>query len=103
MESSSEIVWRPSAEVASRSRLGTFMRAHGIASLEALQRRSVDDPDWYWDAVSKDVGIRWTHPYRRVVDVARGVAWPSWFEGGRLNFADNCLDRHVEAGRADKP
>jgi acetyl-CoA synthetase len=103
MESSSEIIWRPSAEVASRSRLGAFMRAHGIASLAALQRRSVDEPDWYWDAVSKDLGIRWTHPYRRVVNVARGVAWPSWFEGGRLNLADNCLDRHVEAGRAEKP
>ena len=25
-----------------------------------------------------------------------------WFVGGKLNVADNCLDRHVEAGRGDK-
>jgi acetyl-CoA synthetase len=103
MENSSEIIWRPSAEVVSRSRIGTFMRTYGIASLETLQRRSVDDPEWYWDAVSKDCGIRWTRPYRRVADTVRGAAWPSWFEGGRLNFADNCLDRHIDAGRAAKP
>ena len=25
-----------------------------------------------------------------------------WFEGGKLNVAYNCVDRHVEAGRGDK-
>ncbi len=35
------IVWRPTPEVAARSRIAGFMRAHAIASLEELQRRSV--------------------------------------------------------------
>ncbi|MCU1522655.1 MAG: acetate--CoA ligase [Arthrobacter sp.] len=26
----------------------------------------------------------------------------TWFEGGKLNVAYNCVDRHVEAGRGDK-
>jgi acetyl-CoA synthetase len=26
-----------------------------------------------------------------------------WFPGGRLNFTDNCVDRHVDAGAARKP
>ena len=25
-----------------------------------------------------------------------------WFEGGKLNVAYNCVDRHVDAGRGDK-
>ena len=36
------------------------MRAHGIASLAELQPRSVADPEWYWDAVVRDLGVRWT-------------------------------------------
>src|SRR6185295_7975170 len=28
--------------------------------------------------------------------------WVKWFEGGQLNAAYNCLDRHVEAGGGDK-
>jgi acetyl-CoA synthetase len=93
-----EIVWRPGPDHLARSRLARFMRAQGIADLGELQRRSVAEPEWYWDAVVRDLGIRWTTPYRQVLDLSRGVAWPDWFPGGRLNLADSCLDRHLEAG-----
>jgi acetyl-CoA synthetase len=95
----SGIVWRPTPEVVERSRIAKFMRAHEIATLEELQRRSVADPEWYWDAVVKDLGVRWLTPYTRVLDGSRGVAWPTWFPGGRLNLTDNCVDRHMDAGR----
>ena len=97
------IIWRPTPEVARRSRIGGLMRAHGIATLADLQDRSVRDPEWYWDAVVRDLGIRWTTPYTRVLDDSRGEAWPIWFPGGRLNLAENCLDRHVEKGRGPAP
>src|SRR5918996_584862 len=35
--------------------------------------------------------------------VGVGVAWPRWFPEGRLNFTDNCVDRHLDAGRGAKP
>ena len=99
----SEIVWRPTKEYMDRARIARFMRAHGVATLAELQRRSVDDPAWYWDAVSKDLGLRWLRPYTRVLDSSRGSAWPRWFEGGLLNFTDNCVDCHIDAGRGAKP
>jgi acetyl-CoA synthetase len=98
-----DIIWRPTPEVIERARITRLMKAHGIASLSELQRRSVEDTEWYWDAVCRDLGLRWMRPYTRVLDSSRGVAWPSWFPGGRMNFADNCVDRHVDAGRGDKP
>ena len=98
-----EIVWRPTPEVAERSRIARFMRAQRIGSLAELHARSVADPEWYWDAVVRDLGVRWSRPYDRVLDGSRGVAWPVWFPGGRLNFTDNCVDRHVDAGRGAKP
>ena len=97
-----DIVWRPTAEYIDRARITTLMRAHDITSLDELQRRSVADPEWYWDAVVRDLGIRWSRPYTRVLDASRGVAWPTWFPGGLLNFADNCVDRHVDEGRGAK-
>jgi acetyl-CoA synthetase len=99
----SQVVWRPSAEVIERSRLGRLLRKLQVPSVEALQQRSLAEPEWYWDAVVRDLGIRWMRPYTRVLDESRGIAWPRWFEGGRLNFADNCLDRHLDAGRAAHP
>jgi acetyl-CoA synthetase len=98
-----EVVWRPPPELLRSARIARFMAHHGVPSLEALQQRSVEDPEWYWDAVSKDLGLRWTRPYTRVLDESRGVAWPRWFVGGEINLAANCVDRHLEAGRGDKP
>src|SRR5712692_5619050 len=98
-----DIIWRPTPDVAARSRIGGFLRAHGIASLAELQRRSVADPEWYWTAVVEDLGLRWLRAPRRVLDDARGPAWPAWFPGGLMNFTDCCLDRHVEGGRGEHP
>ena len=98
-----EIVWRPTPEYVERARITRLMRATGVATLAELRRRSVEDPEWYWRAVEQDLGVRWLAPYTRVLDESRGVMWPRWFTGGRLNFTDNCVDRHVDAGRGEKP
>jgi acetyl-CoA synthetase len=98
-----DIIWRPTPEVIERARLTRLMRSLGVRSLAELQRRSVEDPEWYWNGVVKDLGLRWLTPYTRVLDDSRGPAWPRWFPGGRLNFSDNCLDRNLDAGRARKP
>jgi acetyl-CoA synthetase len=99
----SEVVWRPTRDVVERAQITRLMRGVGVADVAALHSRSVADPDWYWRAVVKDLGIRWSRPFDRVLDDARGPMWPTWFPGGRLNFADNCVDRNLDAGRAAKP
>ncbi|MET0849924.1 MAG: AMP-binding protein [Candidatus Rokuibacteriota bacterium] len=98
-----EIIWRPDPDTAKRTRIAQFMAQHGLSSLEALQRRSVEDLEWYWDAVSKDLGWAWSTPYRRVADLSRGIQWPAWFPGGRMNLAANCIDRHLGGERRDQP
>jgi acetyl-CoA synthetase len=98
----SDIIWRPTPERIERARLTKFMRKYAFTSLDAFQRRSVDDPQWYWDAVSKDLGFRWMKPYTRVLDTSRGIAWPRWFTGGLMNLSDNCVDRHVDEGRGEQ-
>ncbi len=100
---SDEIIWRPTPEVIERARITRLMRSLGVTTLEELQRRSVDDPEWYWNGVMKDLGLRWLTPYTKVLDGSRGPAWPTWFPGGRLNFTDNCIDRNLDAGRGRKP
>jgi len=97
-----DVVWRPTPEMTKSARMARFMTRHRVPSLPALQQRSVEDPEWYWDAVSKDIGLRWARPYTRVLDESRGIAWPRWFVGGEMNLTANCLDRHLEAGRGER-
>jgi acetyl-CoA synthetase len=100
---SEQIIWRPTPEVIERARITRLMRSLGVATLAELQRRSIEDPEWYWNGVVRDLGLRWLTPYSRVLDDSRGPAWPRWFPGGRLNFSDNCLDRNLVGGRGRKP
>ncbi len=72
------------------------MRSHGIGSLAELTRRSVDDVEWFWDAVVRDLDIGFSTPYERVIDRSAGPAWATWFVGGRTNVAAQCVDRWAD-------
>lgn len=90
-----EIVWRPTPECVANSNLRRFMDAHGIASLDELQRRSTSDIAWFWNAVMRDLGIQFHKPYSEIVDLSRGIAWPRWCVGGGMNIVHNCLDKYA--------
>src|SRR5262245_31445513 len=90
-----EFVWRPSPELISQSNLTRFMRSHALHSLDELHHRSVTNIDWFWNAVFKDLDIRFRRPFSRIVDLSRGIAWPLWCVDGVMNVADNCLDKYA--------
>ncbi|MBV8295476.1 MAG: AMP-binding protein [Acidimicrobiia bacterium] len=85
-------VWFPTDPASTN--VGRFMAAHGIARYEDLERRSVEDPEWFWDAVVKFLDIDFPTPYRQVLDVSDGIPWARWFVGGKTNFAHVAVDRH---------
>jgi acetyl-CoA synthetase len=97
-----ELAWQPTPDYVEKANVTRLMRAHGVESIDELRRRSVDDMEWFWDAVVKDLGIEFTTPYDRVLDSSAGIAWTKWFVGGRVNLTHNCVDRHVAAGRGDR-
>jgi len=51
---------------------------------EAFWERQAENLHWYrkWDKV-----LEWNPPFAK------------WFIGGKLNASDNCLDRHIKAGK----
>lgn len=57
-----------------------------------------DNPDAFW--ADQAEAIRWTRAPTQVLDDSRAPFY-HWFPDGELNTADNCLDRHVDAGRGD--
>ena len=90
-----QIVWRPAPEQAENSSLAQFMRRHSIASFDELLRRSTEDIEWFWEAVLRELDIRFFTPYSKILDTAQGDAWPRWCVGGRMNIVYNCLDKWI--------
>lgn len=86
-------MWRPSPAQVERANVTRLMRAHGVDGIGELRRRSVGDPAWFWDAVVRDLDIPFSTPYEEVLDESRGIAWTTWFTGGRVNIATACLGR----------
>ena len=63
-----EIVWRPSAALLEESNVARFAAAEGIADFATLRDRSIADPEWFWDAVVRFLGLvfsRAVHAGRR--------------------------------------
>jgi propionyl-CoA synthetase len=55
------------------------------------------DPDAFWAEAARD--IDWYRTWDKVFDPYAGQ-YGRWFTGAECNTAWNCLDRHIEAGRA---
>lgn len=58
-----------------------------------------DPAAWWAEAAS---GISWHKSWDCVFDAAIGP-YGVWFPGAELNICENCLDRHVAAGRGAQP
>ena len=69
------------------------------ATHREVHQRSLQDPEAFWLEQSR--AITWVTPPTRALDDARAPFY-RWFPDGVLNTAYNCLDRHVEGGRAEQ-
>src|SRR5260370_15071631 len=86
--------WSPTREQAQSSRLWRFMQQHHSASYPPPCERAARDPDWFWDALVKELGIVWSAPYQAVMDTSAGLPFTRWFPGGLLNAYDAAVLRH---------
>src|SRR5262245_13614283 len=67
-----------------------------MSDYRELVRRSAEDPEWFWPEAIEDMGLEFFRPWDRVVDLSRGPEWATWFVGGELNIAWNCVHRWAE-------
>ena len=63
-----------------------------------IYRVAAEDPEAFWARFADE--LQWFRRWDRILEGA-APHW-RWFAGGKLNASVNCLDRHVEGGRADK-
>jgi len=91
-----DAAWRPSPADRTESRLARFVRASGLADLDALQARAATDPAWFWGAAADDLALPWQRRPDAVLDLSRGPEWARWWIGGAFNHAAAAIDPRAE-------
>jgi acetyl-CoA synthetase len=67
-----------------------------ISSFEEYQdayKKSVENPEQFWGEVADH--FFWKRKWNNVLDWNFKEPNIKWFEGGKLNITENCLDRHI--------
>ncbi|HEU5372445.1 MAG TPA: AMP-binding protein [Gaiellaceae bacterium] len=97
-----EVVWRPDGATIEHANASRLLRRSGAASWAELQRRSWQEPEWFWPLCIDDLGLEFSAPWERVVDDSRGPQWATWFVGSTVSIAHNCVHRWAQR-RPDAP
>lgn len=56
-------------------------------------KRSVNDPEGFWAEIASQ--FLWKKPWTNTLSWNFTEPKIKWFEGGKLNITENCLDRHI--------
>lgn len=70
------------------------------ATYEKLYKQSIEDPEGFWAEQAER--LTWFKKWDKVLDNQFAEAKVQWFQGGKLNVAYNCLDRHLTGARKNK-
>ena len=62
-------------------------------------KKSIEQPEQFWDEVAQS--FVWKKKWDKTLEWDFSKPEVKWFQGGKLNITENCLDRHLKR-RADK-
>jgi len=95
-------LWTPTAERFESSRMKDFLDHVNrkfnkeFSTYDELFQWSVDNPADFWGSFWRYSGIKHSTDFNRVVDDPKKMPGAKWFEGAKMNFAENLLSRRDE-------
>ncbi|HYP08576.1 MAG TPA: acetate--CoA ligase [Bryobacteraceae bacterium] len=93
--SDSVTTYAPSADFVSRANV------QGMEGYRSLYEAAAADPEQFWGGLAER-DIDWFAKWEKVLDWSN-PPFAKWFTGAKTNVAYNCVDRHAEGSRRDKP
>ena len=87
-----DTVYKPPKEFAAKARISS------LAEYKKLYKKSIEKPEAFWAGEAKE--LTWQKKWSKVLDWKEPFA--KWFDGGKLNVCENCVDRHASGARRNK-
>ncbi|MFH1749541.1 MAG: acetate--CoA ligase [bacterium] len=66
---------------------------------EKIYEDAATDPIKFWEDQARE-GLVWHKDWKKAYE--EKLPYFKWFVGGKLNFCENALDRHIQAGKGDR-
>ena len=81
-------IFQPNAEFAANARI------KNMDEYNTLQNKAMNDYEGFWGDYAKEK-LDWIEPFTNVLDESN-TPFVKWFDGGKLNVATQCIDRHLD-------
>ncbi len=81
-------VFKPNKEFSKNARV------KNMCEYNDLQDWATEDYEGFWEHFASEK-ITWKEPFTSVLDESN-TPFVKWFEGGKLNVAEQCIDRHLD-------
>ncbi len=89
-DSKEKEIWWPSEEFKRRARVND----------PSIYEKAASDPVAFWEKQAKE-DLEWFKPWDKTYE--ENLPYFKWFVGGKINASYNAADRHVKAGKGNKP
>ena len=70
------------------------LRIKSLKEYKETYQKSIEQPEQFWDEVAKS--FLWKKEWDTTLEWDFTKPEVKWFQGGKLNITENCLDRHLE-------
>src|SRR6476619_6446735 len=97
-----DFIWSPTRADVESANLTRLARKLGVEGYVDLHRISIEEPEGFWPALIEDLDLEFSEPWEQVVDTSRGDEWATWFTGGKLNLAWNCVHKWAAGELAEE-
>jgi acetyl-CoA synthetase len=74
-------------------------KINSFEEYKSTYKKSIENPEQFWGEIAEN--FTWRKKWSKVLSWDFTKPEVKWFEGGKLNITENCLDRHL-AERSDK-
>ncbi|WP_409305681.1 AMP-binding protein [Peribacillus sp. SCS-155] len=86
-------VWFPEEQFIKNTRMYKWISRLGFSGYDDFYNKSIEDISWFWDEAVKEMDILWNHPYQKTVDLSKGMKFPDWFTGAKMNIVENAVEK----------
>lgn len=69
------------------------MKRLGFSQYDEFFKASTKEIAWFWQEAEKVLGIQWMKSYEHTLKLDKGVQWPEWYVGGKMNIISSAIEK----------